>query len=85
MCVGRASSALIMPATTCGRNGSSPPARQLQQLAHVLWGQRLGDVFERDRVLHHVVKGFDLVELQHRLGKRLQTSRHSLEIDWILV
>jgi hypothetical protein len=45
-----------------------PPAGELQQLAHLLRRQRLGDVFERDRVLHHLVETLDLVELRHGLG-----------------
>jgi hypothetical protein len=34
----------------------------------LLWREGLGDVFERERVLHHLVEAVDLVALQHRLA-----------------
>src|SRR3954465_2594996 len=68
VCVVGASSAQVMPATTCGRNRSSPLAGELQQLGYLLWREWLGDVLVRDRILHHLVEAFDLLELQHRLG-----------------
>jgi hypothetical protein len=49
---------------------SPRPAGQLQQFADLLWRQRLGQIFERDRILHHLVEALDLVELQHRRAPR---------------
>src|SRR5262245_31535127 len=67
-------------ARSAGRVQLPPAARNLQQLVDLQRRQRLGDVFERDGVLHHLVKPLDLVELQHGLG--IEAVAHSLCHGW---